>query len=116
MTQRTIETATAVIIINNIITTPVTLQLRPSKGSNNLNVLKVQKNIFSAMKLIEPTLKLTTFQIKTINTSDKFLSSGTESMSKFKEIYKYPKSSQVYAFHKIESTVPLAVIKYGNRQ
>ena len=35
MTQRTIEIATAVVIVNHRITTPVTLQLRPSKGSTN---------------------------------------------------------------------------------
>ena len=61
MTQRTIEVATAAVIVNHRITTPVTLQLRPSKGSTNLNVLKGHKNIFSAMKLIDPTLKLITF-------------------------------------------------------
>ena len=35
MTQRTIEIWTAAVIVNNIITTPVTLQLRPTKGSAN---------------------------------------------------------------------------------
>ena len=43
MTQRTIEVATAAVIVNNRITTPVTLQLRPFKGSTNLNVLKAHK-------------------------------------------------------------------------
>ena len=38
MTQRTIEIVTAAVIVNNRITTPVTLQLRPSKGSTTLNV------------------------------------------------------------------------------
>jgi len=33
MTQRTIEIATATVIVNYRITTPVTLRLRPSKGS-----------------------------------------------------------------------------------
>ena len=37
MTQRTIEIVTAVVIVNNRITTPVTLQLRPSKRKYNLN-------------------------------------------------------------------------------
>ena len=36
MTQRTIEIATAAVIVNNRITTPVTLQLRPSKRKYNL--------------------------------------------------------------------------------
>ena len=70
MTQRTIEVATAAVIVNHRITTPVTLQLRPSKRSTNLNVLKVHKNIFSAMKLIDPTLKLITFQNEIIDTTD----------------------------------------------
>ena len=76
MTQRTIEIATAVVIVNNRITTPVTLQLRPSKGSTTLNVLKAHKNIFSAMKLIDPTLKLITFQNETIDTTNQFPSSA----------------------------------------
>ena len=54
MTQRTNEIAT-VVIVNNRITTPAILQLRPTKSSTNLNVLKVYKKIFSAMKLIDPT-------------------------------------------------------------
>ena len=40
MTQRIIEIATAAVIVNHRITTPVTLQLRPSKGSTTLNALK----------------------------------------------------------------------------
>ena len=58
MTQRTIEVATTAVIVNSIITTSITLQLRSSRGSTNLNVLKAHQNIFSAMKLIDPTLKL----------------------------------------------------------
>ena len=41
MTQRTIEIATAAVIVNNRITKPVTLQLRPSKGSTTLNTTKI---------------------------------------------------------------------------
>ena len=70
MTQRTIEISTAAVIMNHRITTPDTLQLRPSKGSTNLNVLKSHKNIFSAMKLIDPTLKLITIQNDIIDTTD----------------------------------------------
>jgi len=116
MTQRTIEIATAAVIVNNRITTPVTLQLRPSKGSTNLNVLKAHKNIFSAMKLIDPTLKLITFQNETIDTTDQFPSSAIEYTSKFTNFYKDPKTSRVYISHKIESAIPLGEIKYGNRQ
>ena len=38
--QRTIEVASAVVIINNIITTPVTLQIRPKVGKAALKSLK----------------------------------------------------------------------------
>ena len=116
MTQRTIEIATAVVIVNNRITTPFTLQLRPSKGSTTLNVLKAHKNIFSAMKLIDPTLKLITFRSETIDTTDQFPSSAIEYTSKITNVYKDPKSSRVYTSHKIESAIPLGEIKYGNRQ
>ena len=75
MTQRKIEVATAAVIVNNIITTPVTLQFRPSEDSTNLNALKAHQNIFSGMKLIDSTLKIITFQNETIDTSDQFLSS-----------------------------------------
>jgi len=116
MTQRTIEIATAVVVVNHRITTPVTLQLRPSKGSTNLNVLKAHKNIFSAMKLIDPTLKLITFQNEIIETTDQFPSSVLEYTTKFKNFHKDPKTSRVYISHKIESATPLDEIKYGNRQ
>ena len=88
MTQQTIEIATAAVIVNNRIITPVTLQLRPIKGSTNLNVLKAHKNIFSAMKLIDYILKLITFQNEIIDTSNQFPSSAAEYTSKFKEFYK----------------------------
>ena len=100
MTQRTSEVATAAVIVNNIITAPVTLQLRPSRGSTNLNVLNVHQNIFSAMKLIDPTLKIITFQNETIDTTDQFPSSTAEYSSKFKDVHKDPKSSRVYISHK----------------
>ena len=64
MTQRTIEVATAAVIVNNRITTHVTLHVKPSKGNTNLNVLKAYQNIFSAMKLIDPTLKILLFKTK----------------------------------------------------
>ena len=116
MTQPTIEVATAAVIVNNRITTPVTLQIRPTKGSTNINVLKAHQKIFSAMKLIDPTLKIITFQNETIDSTDQFLSSALEYTSKFKEIHEDIKSSRVYISHKIESTIPLGDIKYGNKQ
>ena len=57
MIQRKIEIATLAVVVKHRITTPVTLQLRSSKGSTNLNILKAHKNIFSTIKLIDPTLK-----------------------------------------------------------
>ena len=68
------------------------------------------------MKLIDPTLKLITFQNETIDTTDQFPSSALEYTSKFKDFYKDPKTSRVYISHKIESAIPLGEIKYGNRQ
>ena len=97
MTQRTIEIETAVVIVNHRITTLVTLQLRPSKGSTHLNVLKAHKNIFSAMKLIDPTLKLITFKKETIDTTDQFPSSALEYTSKFKKILQ--RSKNVSSLH-----------------
>ena len=116
MTQRTIEVATATVIVNIRITTPVTLQLKPSKGSTNLNVLKTYHNISSAMKIIDLTLKIITFQNKTIDISDQFPSSALEYTSKIKEFYKDPNLSRVYISYKIENAIPLGDIKYGNRQ
>ena len=67
------------------------------------------------MKLIDPTLKLTTFQNETIDTSDQLSSSAAGYTFQFKERYKLSKSPRVYIFHKIEPTIPLAVSKYRNR-
>jgi len=46
MIERTIEITTTAVIMNNRITTPVTLQLEPSKGSTNLNLLKAHQTSF----------------------------------------------------------------------
>ena len=50
--QRTIEVAMAAVIVNNRITTPVTLQLKPTKGSTNLNVLKTHQTSFQQWHLL----------------------------------------------------------------
>ena len=71
------------------------------------------KNIFSSIKLIDPTLKEITVQNETIDISDQFLSSVTEFTSKFKEVYKCSKLSRVYISHKIKSAIPIFVLKYG---
>ena len=68
------------------------------------------------MKLIDPILKLITFQNETIDTTDQFSSSAMEYTSKFKDFYKDSKISRVYISHKIESAIPLGEIKYGKRQ
>lgn len=68
------------------------------------------------MKLINPTLKLITFQNENIDTSDQFRFSVAEYTFKFEKFNKFPKSSRVYIYNKIESTIPLSVIKYGKRQ
>ena len=115
-TQRITEEATNTVIVKNKITTPVTFQHRPSKGSTNLNVLKAHQHIFSALQLIEPTLRIITFHNETIDTSDQFQSSALKYTSTFRDFYKDPKSSRVYVSHKIEFAIPLGNIKYGNRQ
>ena len=68
------------------------------------------------MNLIDPTIKLITFQNETIDTTDQFPSSTLEYTSKFEDFYKDPNTSRVYTSHKIESAIPLGEIKYGNRQ
>ena len=42
-TQRTINIATALVIIKNRITTPVTLEIRPGKGNATINVANSHK-------------------------------------------------------------------------
>ena len=70
MTQRTIEIATAAVIINNHTTTPVTLEIRPGKGNATINVANSHKILFSSMKLVDPTITVLTFTHKTIDSSD----------------------------------------------
>ena len=66
--------------------------------------------------MIDPTLKLITFQNETIDTTNQFPSSATEYTFKFTNVYKDPKSSRVYISQKVESAIILGEIKYGNRQ
>lgn len=58
-------------------------------------------------------MKMITFTHKTINSSDQFPLGNYTSV--FKEIFKYLKSPRLHTTHKIESTIPLSVIKYGNK-
>ena len=66
MTERTIKIATAVVIINNRITTPVTSEIRPGKENLIINVANSHKKI-STMKLVDPTIKIISFTHKTID-------------------------------------------------
>ena len=43
--QRTIQIVTTSVIVNKRITTPVTLQIRPNKGSFNVNVALATENV-----------------------------------------------------------------------
>ena len=55
---RTLQLATNSVIVIKRITIPVTLELRPTHGSSNLNVARAHRNIFISMKMKDPTLKL----------------------------------------------------------
>ena len=45
ITQRTIEIATTTVIINNFITTPVIIEIRPVKGNAIINVANSHINL-----------------------------------------------------------------------
>ena len=45
MNQRIIEIATTAVIINNRITTHITLEIRPGKGNTKINVANSYKNL-----------------------------------------------------------------------
>ena len=45
LTQKTITVATAAVIVNNKITTPVTLQIRPKNGKSSIEIAQVHYNI-----------------------------------------------------------------------
>ena len=67
------------------------------------------------MKLIDPTLKLITLQKERIDILYQCPSSTVKYTFNFKEFYKCLKLSRAYIFHKIESTIPIFLLKYGNR-
>ena len=92
--QRTIQIATAAVIVNKRITTPVTLQIRPNKGSSNVNVAVAHRNIFSAMKLKDPTLKIITPQNDIIDTLLQF-PEGSDYLKTFSKIIKDSKDSRI---------------------
>ena len=59
--KRTIAISIAVVIINDRITTPVTIEFRPAKSSSNMNVFEAYYNILNVLKHIDSTLKIITF-------------------------------------------------------
>ena len=113
--QRTIQIATAAVIVNKRITTPVTLQIRPNKGSSNVNVAVAHRNIFSAMKLKDPTLKIITPQNDIIDTLLQF-PEGNDYLKTFSKIIKDSKDSRIYISHHIESARALGELKHGSKQ
>ena len=58
-----LQLASAAVIVNKRITTPIILEIRPNQESSNLNVAKAHHNIFSTLKLNDPTLKIITSQM-----------------------------------------------------
>ena len=113
LTQRTIEVASAAVIINNRIATPVTLQIRPKSGKSSIEIIQVHRNIFHAMKMIDPPLKIITFQNKSIDTFDQFPIDEKSYTETFKDINKDPKTSRAYISFKIESSKHMSEIKHG---
>ena len=98
--QKTIQNASAIVIVNKRITTLSILEIRPNQGNFNLNAAKTNRNIFSAMKLNDPTLKITTSQNVTIYTLLQLLEEK-EYTSKFCHTIKCPQTSRIYITHKI---------------
>ena len=58
--ERTLQLATQTILVNKIITRPVSLEIKPILGRSKLKIALVHLNIFIAMKKIDPTLKTIT--------------------------------------------------------
>ena len=63
--------------------------------------------------MIDPTLKITTFQNKNIDTFDQFPIDETSYTEIFKDINKDPKTSRVYISFNIESSKDMSEIKHG---
>ena len=110
--QRTIQIVTTTVIVNKRITTLVTLQFQPNKGSSNVNVTVAHRNIFSALKLKTPTLKIIAPQNNGIDTLLTF-SDGNGYTKTFTKIFK---DSRIYILHLIESARALRELKHGSKQ
>ena len=101
--DRILQLATTSVIINKRITTPVTLELRPTHSSSDL-----------AMKMKDPTLKL--ISNKTVINTELQFPEGNDYTNVFTKIIKCPKTSRVCISHKIESAKSIAELKYGNNK
>ena len=67
-TLKRIQVINATVIANKRFLTPITLEVRPNKGIYTIDVAQAHRNIFSAMKMNDPTLKIITPQNKIIDT------------------------------------------------
>ena len=95
--DRTLQLATTSVIVNKRIATPVTLELRPTHGSSNLNVAKAHRNIFIAMKMKDPTLR--SISNETLIDTELQFPEGNDYTNVFTKIVKCPKTSRVYIYH-----------------
>lgn len=110
--QRTIQIVTTTVIVNKRITTLVTLQFQPNKGSSNVNITVAHRNIFSALKLKNPTLKIIAPQNNGIDTFLTF-PDGNGYIKTFTKTFK---DSRIYILHLIKSARALRELKYGSKQ
>ena len=97
LTQRTIAVASTAVINNNRITTPIKFQFHPPKDSTSFNVAQAHNNIISAMKMIDGTLKIITFDIKTIDSIGQFLTLKTTLLHS--KTYRKTTNLQEYMFY-----------------
>ena len=72
----------------------------------------VHRNIFHAMKMIDPTLNIITFQKKSIGTFDQFPIDEKSYTEIFTDIKKEPKTSRVYISFKSESSKYMSEISH----
>ena len=70
------------------------LEMHPSSGDFNLNVVQAHRNVFIAQKLIEQVLKYFTPGNFTIDWLDDFPSESSQHTSLFNDVTKYPKPSE----------------------
>ena len=116
VSQRKIDNATTVVTINKRITTQVTLEICPANGVSNMNVAQAHRNIFIAIKLIEPTVKIITPTEVTIDSLGGLLFEAVEYTSTFTEFIKCPRSVRVYTTFKFESSRPISDVKHRIKQ